>query len=601
MPSLRYRAPGATDFKTYNLYRKVTSIGCGEENDLAIHDLSLEETHALVQFDGRAFTLTPVNRKCKLSVNGRAVKRHSLAHRDELRMGNTVLQFFLYDEPVAAETGISRETIQAYREVYEFSRQLLSDLDINEVLERLMDAIIGITRADKGFLILTEGNELQVKVARSLRRENIEDAVAHVSDSIIDKVIKRKEPLIVSDALNDDEFNSSLSVVNLKLCSVMCVPLLSRGALIGLIYVGNDNIVNLFSESHLEVLTIFAAQASLIVANALLMNELRLDVESLRGKLDDMRFGSIVGSSDAMRQVFRTVEKVAPTDVSVLIQGETGTGKELIAREIHERSARAKGPFVTINTAAIPENLLESELFGHVRGAFTGAVSTRVGKFQAADGGTLFLDEIGDMPLNLQVKMLRALQERTVTKVGDSRTETVDIRVIAASHRDLQEAIKDGRFREDLYYRLNVVTLTLPALRDRGDDVMLIAKYLVDKYCGQFDVPRRRLSQNALIAIRKYAWPGNIRELENRLKKAVIMADKNTVGPEDLDLEGDALPAILPLADAREAWQREYINEVLALNNGNRTKTARDLGVDPRTIFRHLEKEAQGDDETDEP
>jgi transcriptional regulator with GAF, ATPase, and Fis domain len=603
MPSLLYSPPGSGQYRAFELHRKVTSLGRGEENDLSIDDPGLMDTHALIQFDGKSFTITSVNRKCKVTVNGRATKKQVLAHRDELALGNTRLRFFLYDEPERDEGPISHEAIAAYREVVEFSKKLLVSTDLEDLLARLMDAIITLSNADKGFLILTEGRtdggqdgqpegrRLAVKVARNLKRENIEGAVEQFSDSIISKVLREKQPLIVSDALNDEEFNSSLSVVNLKLCSVMCVPLIDRGEVLGLIYVGNDNIVNLFSESHLEVLTVFAAQASMIVANALLMNELRSDNESLRGQLDQMRFGSLVGASDAMKRVYRTVEKVAPTDVSVLIQGETGTGKELIAREIHNRSPRAKGPFITINSGAIPENLLESELFGHVRGAFTGAVGTRIGRFQAASGGTLFLDEIGEMPLNLQVKLLRALQEKIVTKVGDTRPDPVDIRVIAASNKELYEASQRGEFREDLYYRLNVVTLFLPPLRERGDDVVLIARFLTEKYANQFGVGKRRLSGNALIAIKKYHWPGNIRELENRLKKAVIMADRSTIRPEDLDLSQDVLPEIKPLADAREEWQRSYINEVLALNNGNRTKTARDLDVDPRTIFRHLEKE----------
>ncbi|MBN1947430.1 MAG: sigma 54-interacting transcriptional regulator [Bradymonadales bacterium] len=596
MPSLYYRPAGALEFKTYQLHRKVTSIGKGDENDLTIADEELQDTHALVQFDGRTFSIFQVNRKCKISVNGHQVKKMVLSHRDEIHMGQTRLHFYLYDEPRDAQQDISPEALACYRKIHEFSAQLLSSYELTDLLERLMDSIIALTQADKGFLILTEGNELSVKVARNLQKENISDALLQVSDSIINKVLKSKQAVIVSDALNDEEFNTSLSVVNLKLCSVMCAPLLDRGEMLGLIYVGNDNVVNLFTESHLEMLTIFAAQASLIVANAVLLNQLKGETVSLRGKIDAMRYGNIVGTSQVMRQVFRTVEKVAPTDVSVLIQGETGTGKELIAREIHNRSPRHRGPFVTINSAAIPENLLESELFGHVRGAFTGAVSTRTGRFQAANSGTLFLDEIGEMPLNLQVKLLRALQERMVTKVGDNRAEPVDIRVIAASNKDLEEAIRKGHFREDLYYRLNVVTLFLPPLRERGDDVVLIAKYLVDKFCRDFDVPHRRLGTNALIAIKKYGWPGNIRELENRLKKAVIMAEKSVISPEDLDLRPDILPPIQPLVEARDEWQKNYINEVLALNNGNRTKTARDLGVDPRTIFRHLEKEQESED-----
>jgi transcriptional regulator with PAS, ATPase and Fis domain len=350
-------------------------------------------------------------------------------------------------------------------------------------------------------------------------------------------------------------------------------------------------VADLFEETTLEVLTIFSAQASLIIRNALLVNELQLDNKLLAEKLETMRFGEIIGSCSAMQELFKRVTKIATTDISVLITGETGTGKELIAREVHQRSHRAKGPFVTINCGAIPENLLESELFGHVKGAFTGAVANKAGKFHAANTGTLFLDEIGEMPISLQVKILRALQERIVVRVGDNRPDPVDIRVIAATNRDLEAEIKNGRFREDLFWRLNGVNVHLPPLRDRDEDVMVIAKYLLNRFVHEFRSVVKGFSPNAVIAIRKYPWPGNIRQLENHLKKAVVLADKALLGPEDLGLSSDVLPPILPLAEAKEKFQREYINEILELNNGNRTKTARDLGVDPRTIFRHLEKE----------
>jgi transcriptional regulator with PAS, ATPase and Fis domain len=281
---------------------------------------------------------------------------------------------------------------------------------------------------------------------------------------------------------------------------------------------------------------------------------------------------------------------VAGTDISVLITGETGTGKELIAREIHRRSPRVKAPFITINCGAIPENLLESELFGHVKGAFTGAIATRMGRFQAAHGGTLFLDEIGEMPPQLQVKILRALQERTVVKVGDSRPEVVDIRVVAATHRVLEDEIKKGTFREDLYYRLNVVNVRLPGLRERGDDILVIAKFFLTKYAKEFSSKAKGFSPAAQVALRKYGWPGNVRELENRVKKAAVLADRPMIGPEDLELRPENLDPVMSLTLAREEFQKRYINEVLERNNGNRTKTAKDLGVDPRTIFRHLEK-----------
>jgi transcriptional regulator with PAS, ATPase and Fis domain len=323
-----------------------------------------------------------------------------------------------------------------------------------------------------------------------------------------------------------------------------------------------------------------------------LLNSLQTDFDNLKQKLDQNRFGDIIGSCPTMLDVFRTVEKVANTDISVLITGETGTGKELIARALHDRSPRANKPFIVVNCGAIPENLIESELFGHVRGAFTGAVATRPGKFQLADTGTLFLDEVGELPLSLQVKLLRALQEKTVLKVGDTKPERVDIRVVAATNRELEAEMKNGNFREDLYYRLNVINVHLPALRERGDDILVLAKYLLQKYSAELGGNKvKGFTPNALIAIRKYDWPGNVRQLENRIKKAIVMCDKTLIGVEDLDMLPEAMQPITTLTQAREDFQRRYILEVLDRNNGNRTKTARDLGVDPRTIFRYLERE----------
>jgi transcriptional regulator with PAS, ATPase and Fis domain len=356
--------------------------------------------------------------------------------------------------------------------------------------------------------------------------------------------------------------------------------------------VGNDRVKGLFERNQLDVLSIFAAQASLILQNALLLNALRADKEKLVAELKDKRFGEIIGACPSMLEVFRKLQKVATTDISVLITGETGTGKELIAREIHRRSGRASGPFVVINCGAIPENLIESELFGHVKGAFTGAVASRAGKFQVANGGTLFLDEIGELPLNLQVKLLRALQERIVFRVGDSKPEKVDIRIVAATNRVLEDEIRAGRFREDLYYRLNVVNIYLPPLRDRGDDVLIIAKALLSKHAEELGSHVQGFTPQALAAIKKSAWPGNIRQLENRIKKALVLCEKSLLAPEDLDLGKDEDSSILPLEKAKEEFQRKYVLEILERNNGNRTQTARDLGVDPRTIFRYLEREA---------
>ncbi|MBT8492796.1 MAG: sigma 54-interacting transcriptional regulator [Deltaproteobacteria bacterium] len=598
MPSFRVEAPGISP-TVYHLYKKITSVGSSSECDIVLPDPLVAESFGHIHFDGQVYTITTQSKKSQMKVNGKRRKKHKLAHEDKLKIGGVDLQFSLIDAqpPSEEEAAATVADVDAYQKLYDFSARLMEKHDLGELLEALMDSVIEITNADKGFLILMQGDQLGIEVARNLKKENIADAVSQLSDSIIAKVVRNKKPVIISDAMNDDEFANSKSVMKLKLTSVICAPLLERGKLNGLIYVGNDSVVDLFTEDILRVITVFAAQASLIVTNALHLNELKLDLGRLRGKLDDLRFGEIVGSSPAMQKVFKKIEKVASTDISVLITGETGTGKELIAKELHRRSPRDGKPFITINCGAIPENLLESELFGHVKGAFTGATSNKAGKFQAADGGTLFLDEIGEMPLNLQVKLLRALQEKIVVRVGSTNSEKVDIRILAATNRNLEKEIEAGAFREDLYYRLNVVNIHLPPLRDRGEDVLVIARYLLSRYSAEYEVKVRGFSPNASVGIRKYNWPGNIREMENRLKKAIVMAEGQLIGPDDLGLTGDALPTIKPLAQAKDEYQRQYINEVLALNNGNRTKTARDLGVDPRTVFRHLEKEEQADKE----
>jgi transcriptional regulator with GAF, ATPase, and Fis domain len=594
MPYLRLQIPGS-GATVFHLYKKITSLGSSPECDVTLPDPLVPESFAHIHFDGQVYTMATASRRHELSINGKKRKKHRLTHDDRIVIGAIELRFSLLDDapPVESEAASTVADLDAYLKLYEFSARLLEKHDLGDLLHALMDSVIEITSADKGFLILMEGDQVDVKVARNLKRENIADALSQLSDSIIAKVIETRRPVVISDAMNDDEFSSSQSIIKLKLTSVICVPLLEKGNLIGLIYVGNDSVVDLFQEETMRILTVFASQASLIISNALLMNELKIDNQQLSRRLEEIHFGEIVGTSRPMQEVFRKVDKVASTDISVLITGETGTGKELIAREIHRRSPRRDRPFVTINCGAIPENLLESELFGHVKGSFTGAVANKEGKFQSADGGTLFLDEIGEMPLNLQVKILRAIQERVVVRVGDTRAESIDIRILAATNRELEEEIRHARFREDLYYRLNVVNLHLPPLRERGEDIPVVARYLLSRYGKEYDTRVKGFSPNAAVAIRKYDWPGNIREMENRIKKAIILAEGNLIGPEDLGLSGDALPSILSLAAAKEKFQRDYINEVLALNNGNRTKTARDLGVDPRTIFRHLEKEEQ--------
>jgi transcriptional regulator with GAF, ATPase, and Fis domain len=589
---LLVQAPDGTR-RRVPLARRITSVGRDPSSDVPIDDPRLPATALHVHFDGKAYTAA-CHAGATLTVNGRRRSTWRLSPGDVLRLGDVEMVFSpppeAADAPAPGADPAAPGPEGAVHPLVRFSRRLLAAADTGRLLDELLDALIDVTQADKGFVIVLEDGRSTVKAARNLARGSIEDAVSRVSDSIVQKVVRTRQALVVADALHDQEWSSASSVVNLKLCSVMCAPLTARGEVFGVIYLGNDDVVSLFDNRALETLTVFAAQASLLLQNALLLEDLRRENVVLREAVESRRYGELVGAGPAMREVYRRIEKVAGTDVTVLLQGETGTGKELVAREIHQRSARAAGPFVAVNCGAIPEGLMESELFGHVKGAFTGAVASRAGRFQAASGGTLFLDEVGDMPPSLQVKLLRALQDRTVVKVGDTRPEVVDIRVVAATNKVLEEEVRRGAFREDLFYRLHVVAIVLPPLRDRGDDVLVLARWFLQRYAKEFQSRARGFSASAGAALRKHRWPGNIRELENRVKKAAVLAEGPLVTAEDLDLRLDDLEPVTSLAQAVEEFRKRYINEVLERNGHNRTKTAKDLDVDPRTIFRHLEK-----------
>jgi transcriptional regulator with GAF, ATPase, and Fis domain len=599
MATLRHFPQSGTP-KIWQLHKPVITIGRAVGNDVHVPDATLHNHHAQIVFNGRDFQLEEVDRTADITINGKKKRRARLVNGDRFSLGEAQFSFSMFSEMpleprTRAEDSESRE-VAGFRKLHEFSEQLMSSEGVDQLLERLLDSVLELTGAARGLVLMLDGSQEEARALeiRTSRNVNAQDFQAKdgsgISDSIVKQVIETKRPVIVSDALTDTNFSTSESVIALKLSSVMCAPLLSRGEAIGALYVANDEIKSLFERRQLDLLTVFAGQASLLLTNAMLVTALRADNLKLESELGNKRFGDIIGSCASMLEVFRKLQKVAGTDISVLISGETGTGKELIARELHRRSDRVDGPFVTVNCGAIPENLMESEMFGHVKGAFTGAVASRGGKFQQADGGTLFLDEIGELTPQLQVKLLRALQEKTVTRVGDNRQEKIDLRVVAATNRNLEEMIVEGTFREDLYYRLNVVNLWLPPLRDRGDDVFIIAKALLSKYADELNSQVKGYSPAALASIRKYAWPGNIRQLENRIKKALVLCDKTLLTPEDMDLGEDATEPLLPLERAKEEFQRKYVLSALERNNGNRTQTARDLGVDPRTIFRYLER-----------
>jgi two-component system NtrC family response regulator len=334
-------------------------------------------------------------------------------------------------------------------------------------------------------------------------------------------------------------------------------------------------------------------ELKIILSRAFHVSTLERENTDLHKELEGkQRFDEMIGSSAVMNEIFADIRKVARSDVSILVIGESGTGKELIARAIHNKSDRREEPFVAINCGAIPETLLEAELFGHEKGAYTGAHMQRKGKVEYANGGTLFLDEIGELPASLQVKLLRFLQERTIERIGGRDLLEVDVRIIAASHKNLKDVLATGEFREDLYYRLGVVTIEVPPLRNRSDDVPLLAHYFVRKCCQEMNRPQAKLNSTALQAIMKYDWPGNVRELENKIMRAVVMGQGRIIRGEDLAFPCELLQSVekQTLKEAREKLERDFVSRALLANNWNVARAAEQIGVTRPTMYDLIKK-----------
>ena len=332
-------------------------------------------------------------------------------------------------------------------------------------------------------------------------------------------------------------------------------------------------------------------ELKVVLRRAVYVSQLERDCRRLQQRLSEEPFGGMLGTSSQMQEVFSAIHKVARTDVPVLIVGESGTGKELVAQAIHQQSSRKEFPFVVINCSAIPETLLESELFGHEKGAFTGAHIQRKGRFETAQKGTLFLDEIGELSLALQVKLLRFLQEQKIDRVGGREAIVVDARVLAATNKDLKEALREGRFREDLFYRLGVVTISLPPLREREGDLLLLASTLLQRYAYENKKKIAGFTPQGIRAIETHNWPGNVRELENRIKRAVIMAQGQKLTPADMELVTPYASYVgKGLKEAREVLERDLIQRALSKNKGNMTQAAAELGISRPTLYELMEK-----------
>ncbi|VAV84931.1 Response regulatory protein [hydrothermal vent metagenome] len=336
----------------------------------------------------------------------------------------------------------------------------------------------------------------------------------------------------------------------------------------------------------------------IVLKRAFHVADIEYENKELKSKVErDAVFEDILGTSNLMQEIFSTITKVAPTEVPVLITGESGTGKELVARAIHQRSSRKDDPFIAINCGAIPENLLESELFGHEKGAFTGAHAQKLGKIELANKGTIFFDEVGELPLQLQVKLLRFLQEQEIERIGGKKTIKVDVRVLAATNRELEQCIAEGTFREDMYYRLALIHMKIPPLRERKDDVMLCAMVFLQRFAREQAKSFKGFTTGAVDAIGCYRWPGNVRELENRVKRAVIMAEGKRITEKDLSISPDdsaSTEAVITLKDNRELAEKEFIGRALLRNSGNISRTATELGVSRPTLYDLMKKHGFG-------
>jgi transcriptional regulator with GAF, ATPase, and Fis domain len=504
---------------------------------------------------------------------------------------------------------------------------------------KIIGHAVELLRAERGFVLLSDDEgKLTVHAAHGHAGDA---SSAEFSRSIAESVVATREAVVTLDAHNDARLKSYASVHALLLQSVACVPILApSGGAIGALYLETRVKPGRHFERELPTLSAFADQAAIALENARLVRENQDRADELadanaelaeaqqrlrelldgrteqlkrtRQKLRDARdtlyghFGyqGLVGTSSVMRKVYALVDRVKDTDVPVLITGESGTGKEVVARAVHTASVRGKAKFLGVNCGAIPENLLESELFGHVRGAFTGADRERKGLIREAEGGSILLDEIGEMPVKMQAGLLRVLQEKRVRPVGGTTEELVDVRILFATNRDLERMVQEGKFREDLYYRIHVVEIHLPALRERSDDVPQLVDYFLGLFAARYKREKKSVSREALRRLQQYGWPGNVRQLEHVLLNAWVMSEDQELLPEDFEIPDGFRPVPVGSSSSSSSSQsrpikkattsqhrrdeRERIIEALRSCNWNRVKAAEVAGIPRRTFYRRL-------------
>ncbi len=598
-PKLKIQS-GPNAGQVYEMRDDVTTIGRETGNTIVLKNASVSRRHCIIERRGEEFAVSDLGSLNGTLINGVNAAGTILGNGDSLKVGDFTLRFLTgeSDAPAssiaidATEFLLPKDSVRIrIDEVFgEMARDLTAILKISttintirdaaELEAALLDLVLEVVPADSGALVIVDDGAEIVRSTVVNRREP--NAPVTVSKTVIEQVISDRSVLLVPDV----EPGSPESLFVAKTRSLVAVPIVVYERPLGVVYLASSTAS--FDDSHLRFLTAVASIGGVALENARAWAALAEENERLRNETFAQ---NMLGESEPMQRVFSIIRKVAPSGSNVLIDGESGTGKELAAQSIHLNSSRRSMPFVAINCAALTESLLESELFGHEKGAFTGAVAQKKGKIELAAGGTLFLDEIGEMNILLQAKLLRVLQEREFERVGGTRPIRADIRLVAATNRDLQAEVAGGRFRQDLFYRLNVVRLTMPALRDRREDIPMLASNFVEKYGRQMNRRLRGISAAAAKLLAKYDFPGNVRELENAVERAVVLGSGEWILPEDLP--EDIIDTRVTESDVtsnyhdsvREA-KRALIVDAFRRSNGSYVETAKLLGLHPNYLHR---------------
>ncbi len=473
--------------------------------------------------------------------------------------------------------------------------------DIRSLLTRILESATRLTEGEASSLLLVdkESSKLYFEIALGSKGDAVRKYSLNMGEGIAGWVAQHNTSLIINDVESDKRHFVDISKkIDYASRTMLAVPMRMKDECIGVIEMINKKDGKDFSQDDLQWLEIFANQAALAIQNARSFEKAREEIHFLQDQITtDRGYHTLIAKSPIVLEKLEIIDRVAKTDSSVLILGESGVGKELFAEQIHLRSQRRNAPFVRVNCAALPEGLLESELFGHVKGAFTDAVQNRRGRFEIADGGTIFLDEIGDLPLKLQAKLLRVIQQRSFEKVGSSESITVDVRILAATNRDIEALMERGEFRSDLYYRLNVLPIYIPPLRQRPEDIPELAQFFLKKFRRETKKQFDGFSDDAMEAILSYSWPGNVRELENAIERACVIGKDRMIRSEDLllDTKSNVSSSTFTgrnLKTALTVFKKHFIQKALEEKNWNQTETAKSLDIQ-RTYLSRLIKELE--------